>query len=52
MSRLKGFVEDWLEEYGYELGYSWDSLPSINDLDEIVVNKITYVEYVERRKSK
>ena len=33
MGLLKGFIHDWLEEHGWELGYDWDNLPSIDMMD-------------------
>ena len=45
MGKLKGYLEDWLEEYGYDLGYNWDNLPSLPDMESIVVNSTTYIEY-------
>ena len=32
MGLLKGHIQDWLEEYGYDLGYDWDNLPDISDM--------------------
>ena len=46
MGLLKGYIQDWLEEYGYDNGYDWDNLPSMSkmeemmELDWIVNNKI------------
>jgi hypothetical protein len=34
MGLLKGHIQDWLEEYGYDLGYDWDNLPDLSDMDE------------------
>ena len=33
MGMLKGYIQDWLEEYGYDKGYDWDNLPDISDMD-------------------
>ena len=33
MGLLKGHIQDWLEEYGYDLGYDWDNLPDLSDMD-------------------
>ena len=34
MGLLKGHIQDWLEEYGYDKGYDWDNLPDLSDMDE------------------
>ena len=33
MGLLKGFIHDWLEQHGWELGYDWNNLPSIDMMD-------------------
>ena len=33
MGLLKGYVQDWLETYGYDLGYDWGNLPDLSDMD-------------------
>jgi len=35
MGLLKGHIQDWLEEYGYDKGYDWDNLPSLSEMEEI-----------------
>ena len=47
MGKLKDVVEDWMDEFGYELGYDWDRLPSMGDFKKIKVNKIKAREYYE-----
>ena len=32
MGLIKSFIQDWLEEYGYDLGYDWDNLPALEDM--------------------
>ena len=32
MGLLKGHIQDWLEEFGYDLGYDWDNLPDLSDM--------------------
>ena len=32
MGLLKGHIQDWLEEYGYDKGYDWDNLPDLSDM--------------------
>lgn len=46
MGKLKSAAQDWLEEYGFTLGYDADSLPSkISDWDVIVNNNVKVWEY-------
>ena len=33
MGLLKGHIQEWLEEYGYSLGYDWDNLPPLEMMD-------------------
>tara|TARA_B100000287_G_C20570946_1_gene756531 strand:- start:789 stop:911 length:123 start_codon:yes stop_codon:yes gene_type:complete len=35
MGLIKSFIQDWLEEIGYELGYDWDNLPDISEMEQI-----------------
>ena len=35
MGLLKGYIQDWLEEFGYDLGYDWDNLPSLSDMKKL-----------------
>ena len=32
MGMLKGFIQEWLEEYGYEKGYDFTNLPNLEDM--------------------
>ena len=45
MGKNKDNAQDWLSDYGYELGYDWDTLPKIVNWDKIKTNKITAEEY-------
>ena len=31
MSKIKGHIEDWLEEYGHDLGYDMNNVPDMGD---------------------
>ena len=31
MGLLKGHVQEWLEDVGFELGYDWDNLPLLSE---------------------
>ena len=47
MGKLKGVLEDWLDNYGHELGYDMTNYPSMEDWDNIRINKIDAREYYE-----
>jgi len=47
MGKLKGILEDWLDNYGHELGYDMTNYPSMKDWDNIRINKIDAREYYE-----
>jgi len=32
MGLLKGHIQDWLENYGYELGFDFYNLPDLSDM--------------------
>ena len=34
--KLKSFIQDFLENVGYDAGYDWDNLPSIEKMDELM----------------
>tara|TARA_R100001594_G_C3892701_1_gene228838 strand:+ start:254 stop:445 length:192 start_codon:yes stop_codon:yes gene_type:complete len=52
MGKLKSYLEDWLDEYGYDLGFSWDNLPNLGDLDNIITNQTDAKEYYNAKKTK
>ena len=43
--KLKNAVQDWLEDYGYGLGYDWDNLPSMKYFKTIANNNVRVWEY-------
>ena len=43
--KLKNAVQDWLDDYGYALGYSWDNLPTMKDFSVVATNSIRAFEY-------
>ena len=51
MGKLKGVLEDWLDNYGHELGYDMTNYPSMEDWDNIRINKIDAREYYENYRS-
>ena len=34
MGKIKGHIQEWLETYGYDLGYDMDNLPPMSEMDE------------------
>ena len=35
MSKMADFADTWLEECGYDLGYNYSNIPSVNDCIQI-----------------
>jgi len=35
MGKIKGHIQEWLETYGYSLGYDFDNIPSLLKMDNI-----------------
>ena len=52
MGKLKGVLEDWLDNYGHELGYDMTNYPSMEDWDNIRINKIDAREEYENYRSR
>ena len=52
MGKLKSVLEDWLDNYGHELGYDMTNYPSMEDWDNIRINKIDAREYYENYRSR
>jgi len=50
MGRLKSHLQDWLETYGYELGYDMSNAPELPDLWWIAEGSIEADDYWERKK--
>ena len=36
MGKVKGFVQDFLEQVGYDMGYDWDNLPSMAEMEDLM----------------
>ena len=51
MGKLKSVLWDWLEDYGRDLGYDMTNYPSMEDWDNIRINKIDAREYYENYRS-
>ena len=45
MGRLKSMTEDWLDDFGYDLGFTIETCPPIKDWDIIVNNSVKVWEY-------
>ena len=45
MGRVKSHIHEWLENFGDELGYGWDNVPSFGDLDGVARDRIPVWEY-------
>ena len=38
MGKIRDFIQQWLEQYGYELGYDINACPEIKDIE--VINRL------------
>ena len=36
MGKIKGFVQDFLEKVGYDMGYDMDNLPSMAEMEDLM----------------
>ena len=50
MGLLKGHIQEWLENYGWELGYDMANVPELVDLDAVASDGINAEEYWLERK--
>ena len=51
MGKLKGYTQDWLDEYGYDMGFCWDNVPStLEALNEIRRKKQDAKDYHDSKK--
>ena len=51
MGKLKNTAQDWLDDYGYSLGYDWENLPKSVNWKDIKLNNIKAKEYYGNKKS-
>ena len=49
MGRIKSHLHDWLEEYGYELGYDMSNAPNLQDLWWVADGGVDAEEYWDKR---
>ena len=47
MGKLKEVTQEWLENYGYSLGYDMTNYPAMRDWDNIKLNNIDAKEYYD-----
>ena len=50
MGKIKRYLEDWLEYYGYDLGYDMSNVPDLDELDYVLENDINAETYWTIRK--
>ena len=50
MGKIKRYLEDWLENYGYDLGYDMSNVPDLDELDYVLENDINAETYWTIRK--
>ena len=50
MGKIKTHIQDWLEEYGYNLGYDMANIPELEDLDIVANDDIDAETYWKIRK--
>ena len=51
MGRIKKYLEDWLENYGYDLGYDMNNCPDFVDWNVVKRNKIDAFTYYNNKKA-
>ena len=49
MGKVKGVVQNWLDEYGHDLGYDMSNIPDLSDFWWIVDNKVDAQDYWENK---
>ena len=45
MGKLKSAAQEWLNDYGYNLGFEPETMPSESDWDTVVMNNVKVWEY-------
>ena len=48
MSRIKNHIHDWLESYGYDLGYDMGNAPDLPDLWWVVEDRVDAEVYCKK----
>ena len=52
MSKIKSYIESWLENCGWDLGYDMQNLPELQDFDNIADNNIDAYDYFINQEEK
>ena len=50
MGQMKRYLEDWLERFGWELGYDMANVPELGDLDAVASDRIDAETYWNDKK--
>ena len=50
MGAIKKYLHDWLENFGYELGYDMANVPDLQDLDWVTNDDVDAEAYWKQRK--
>ena len=45
MSKTKGYAQEFLDNVGYQLGYSEDNMPEFKDIDVVWTHRVPIWEY-------
>ena len=49
MGKIKNHIHDWLESYGYDLGYDMGNAPDLPDLWWVAEDRVDAEEYWKSR---
>ena len=49
MGKVKNFIYDWLENYGFSLGYDMHNAPEIEDLNWVANDNVDAQTYWENK---
>ena len=52
MGAIKSYLHNWLEEYGFNLGYDMSNAPEFEDMDWVADDNIDAEAYWKQRKEK
>lgn len=50
MGQIKNYLQDWLDNYGWELGYDMGNIPDLGDLDAVASDDIDAETYWNDKK--
>ena len=50
MSKLSGYIQDWLDSYGFKMGFCWDNYPStLEEMNAVRRNKQDAKQYYDSK---